>query len=358
MRKRFAVLVMVSQFLLLAAPVFADRITLKNGDRISGTIVKKDGERITIRTESAGTIEIKWEAVSAIEAENVLYLELEDGSKFSGTVENTDEGLRVIPKNEAPVPIPKDQIAAIRNEDQDAAYQAQILEKADGSFFNRWSGSADVGFSLTTGNSRTRSLTFATKGERVSEKDKVSLYAKGIQASNSTAGISVTTAQAFWIGGRYDRNIDEKSFVFGIADLEYDRPQQLNLRAVAGGGFGYRWIRTDRTKFDLFGGATFNREYFENADNRSSAEALIGEEFSFKITDTTTLEQKLEVFPSLSRAGTVRARFDASFVTALNTWLGWHVTVGDRFNSDPLPGKVRNDLLFSTGLRATFGKKD
>lgn len=358
MRKRFTAMVIAAQLLLLAAPALADRITLKNGDRITGTIVKKDGGKITIRTESAGTIQIKWEAVSTIEADNVLYVELKDGSKVAGTVEAVDEGLRVVGDEDGPLPVATDQITAIRNEDEEAAYQAQILEKEDGSLFKRWSGSADVGFSLTTGNAKTRSLNFATKGERVSEEDKISLYAKGVQASNSTTGTSVTTAQAFWFGGRYDRNINERTFVFGIADFEYDKPQQLNLRAVGGGGFGYRWIRTDRTELDLFGGATFNREYFDNADNRSSAEALIGEEFSFKITESTVLEQKLEVFPSLSRSGTIRARFDASFVTSLNSWLGWHVSVGDRFNSDPLPGKVQNDLLFSTGLRATFGKKD
>ncbi|QQS39978.1 MAG: DUF481 domain-containing protein [Acidobacteriota bacterium] len=358
MRKRFAALLLVTQIIVLAAPAFADRITLKNGDRITGTIVKKDGEKITIQTESAGTIEIKWDAVSTIEAENVLYVELKDGSKVAGKVETTDEGFRVTNDDDSELPVSLEQIKAIRNEEQEAVYQAQILEKADGSFFNRWSGSADVGFSLTTGNAKTRSLTFAARGERVSEKDKISVYAKGIQASNSTSGTSVTTAQAFWFGGRYDRNLSEKTFVFGKADFEYDRPQELNLRAVAGGGFGYRWIRSDRTKLDIFGGATFNREYYGGADNRSSAEALIGEEFEFKLTDISVFEQRLEVFPNISRPGTVRARFDASFVTSLNGWLGWHVSVGDRFNSEPLPGKVQNDLLFSTGLRATFGKED
>lgn len=356
MRRRFTALLIILQLAVLAGTALADRITLKNGDRISGTIVKKDGEKITIRTDSAGTIEIEWAAVAAIEADKKLYVELADGSRVAGTVTTTDSGLRVTGDAGARI-IARDQVAAIRNEEQETDYQAQLVEQEDDSIFSRWTGSADVGFSLTAGNAKTRSLTFGTKGERVSEDDKISLYAKGIQASNSTTGTSVTTAQAFWFGGRYDRNITDRTFVFGKADFEYDKPQRLNLRAVAGGGFGYRWIESERTKFEVFGGATFNREYFEGVDNRSSAEALVGEDLKFRITNSTILEQKLEVYPSLSRAGTVRARLDASLVTSLNSWLGWHVSVGDRFNSDPVPGKVQNDLLFSTGLRATFGKK-
>ena len=120
---------------------------------------------------------------------------------------------------------------------------------------------------------------------------------------------------------------------------------------------GYRWIRTDRTKLDLFGGATYNREYFSNGTRRNSAEALIGEELKFKLTNSSILEQRFVLYPNLSRGGEFRSIFDASVVTNLNKWLGWQVTIGNRFNSDPVPGAEKNDFLFTTGLRATFGNK-
>lgn len=335
----------------------ADQIFLKNGDRLTGRIISKDSDKITIETEAAGKVVIKWASVERIEADQVLTVELKDGSTLAGIIDSGDERLEVSTEEGKEITVAATEIAAIRNEREQAAYEAKLLEKADGSFFNRWTATADVGFSLTTGNSKTRSLNFGTRGIRQSEKDKLTLYARGVQSSNSTSGISVTTAQAIWFGGRYDRYLNKKTFIFGTADFEYDKPQQLNLRAVGGGGFGYRWMKNDHAEFDLFGGLTVNREYFDLAGNRTSAEALIGEELSLKFTKSTKLEQRFELYPSVSRAGTVRARFDASLVTALNSWLGWHVSVGDRFNSDPVPGNVQNDLLFSTGLRATFGKK-
>ena len=48
--------------------------------------------------------------------------------------------------------------------------------------------------------------------------------------------------------------------------------------------------------------------------------------------------------------------FDLGAVTALKKWLGWHVTASDRFLSNPLFGRQRNDLLISTGLRISFAK--
>jgi hypothetical protein len=37
----------------------ADTLTLKNGDRISGQIIKSDGKKITVKTEFMGTVEKK-----------------------------------------------------------------------------------------------------------------------------------------------------------------------------------------------------------------------------------------------------------------------------------------------------------
>ena len=352
-----AVLAVFLQLSLITVPVFADQIFLKNGDRISGEILKKEKDKISIKTDAAGTLEIKWEAVEKITADSDLVFEMKDGSKVEGSVVHSNGEIKVETAEGRTVDIDQAQLTAIRNRDLQDKYEAEAAEKADRSIFKHWSGSADVGFSLTAGNSDTRSLTFASRGVRETADDKLTLFAKGVQSSNSSSGIRVTTAEALWFGGRYDRNFDGKMFVFGTGNLEYDRPQHLNLRIVAGGGFGYKWIRSDRMKFNVIAGATLNREYFEDADNRTSAESLIGEDFMFKFTDRTRIEQRLEVYPSLSRAGTFRANLDASFVTALNSWLGWHVSLGDRFNSDPVPGAKTNDLLFSTGFRATFGKK-
>ena len=64
------------------------------------------------------------------------------------------------------------------------------------SFGDLWTGSADVGLSLTTGNSKTRTFTAGVHAARETVKDKITIYANAIQASNSTTGISQTSRQS------------------------------------------------------------------------------------------------------------------------------------------------------------------
>ena len=51
-------------FLGLASLGFADQITLKNGDRLSGTVVKSDGKTLVLHTAFAAAVTMKFAAVT------------------------------------------------------------------------------------------------------------------------------------------------------------------------------------------------------------------------------------------------------------------------------------------------------
>lgn len=339
-----------------ALNVFADQITLKNGDRITGKIIKKDGDKIVIETENAGTVTILWAAVEKVTSEAPLNLELTDGQTIKGTVATIDDKVEVETKDAGKVVVEKEKITVARNEDEQIKFVTERDRMLDPGFGDLWTGSADIGYSLTTGNSKTKAFTAGIRAARETTRDKISVYANAVQASNSTTGVNVTTAKAVWFGGRYDYNVNKKLFAFGSADFEIDEPQLLDLRMVFGGGFGYRAIRNERTQLDLFGGAAYNREYFKTGLRRNSAELLFGNELKHKINPRMNLTQRFVVYPNVSDFGRFRAQFDASLLTDINSWLGWHISIADRFNSDPVLGAQKNDLFLSTGLRVNFGK--
>ena len=238
--KRFLSFYSICILILLSfTSVFADQIFLKNGDRLTGTIIKKDGDSIIIKTESAGVIKILWSAVDKIIADKPVNIKLSDGQMIKGKVASKEgEKIQVQTQDAGIVEIEKKNIEVVRNEEEQANYEAEQNRVLNPSFGDLWTGSADVGFSLTSGNSDTKAFTVGARAARETTRDKISVYANAIQASNSTTGTSVTTAQAYWFGGRYDVNLNSKTFAFGTADFEYDKPQQLDLRAVFGGGFG------------------------------------------------------------------------------------------------------------------------
>ena len=143
-------------------------------------------------------------------------------------------------------------------------------------------------------------------------------------------------------------------FAFVFTDFDHDRFQQLDLRNVLGGGIGKHIIKTDTTTFDVFGGLSFNQEFFSTLTRRS-AEALAGEEFDKKLSTAFSIRERLEFYPNLTDTGQYRVVFDTAAITQLSKILSWQIDVSDRYLSNPILGLKGNDLLLTTGLRIAIG---
>ena len=356
MSKRIHIALVCFVLLGFCPNIFADQIVLKNGDRFTGKILKKDSDKIVLETESAGVVTVLWAAVEKIVSEQTLNIKLADGQLVKGTVTPDNDKLKVETKDAGTVTIEMAKIDIVRNEAEQLKFQEEQDRLLNPKFSDLWTGTADVGLSLTTGNSVAHAFTAGIRAARTTNRDRITVYANVIQAGNTTDGVSETTAKAIWAGGRYDYNVNPKLFVFGSADFEYDAPQLLDLRAVFGGGAGYRAIRTKRTQLDLLGGLAYNLEYFSTGEKRNSAEALFGNDLKFQINPRMKLTQRFTISPNLSDLGRFRTQLDVSLLTDINSWLGWHITLADRYNSEPAGTAVENDMLLSTGLRVNFGR--
>lgn len=165
-------------------------------------------------------------------------------------------------------------------------------------------------------------------------------------------GVSVATANAKRGGIAYNLNVTKKVFAFGLVDLESDQFQELDLRFAPAGGAGYHIIAADTTMLDLQAGASLDREFFSTGLNRTLGEGLLGQVLMHKFNKISTLQESLFFFP-----GSVsRINFDASMNTTIRKWLGWQISVSDRYLSAPVPGRKKNDVIFTTGARLTFAK--
>ena len=70
----------------------------------------------------------------------------------------------------------------------------------------------------------------------------------------------------------------------------------------------------------------------------------------------TALYQNMRFFPNLSDTGEYRLNFDLGANTRLARWLTWNVALSNRMLSNPVPGRQRNDLLYTTGIGVIFGR--
>ncbi len=332
-----------------AINVFADQITLKNGDRITGAIIKSDGTNLTVKTESMGEVTIVWADVQSVSSSDRLHIVLKDGRHLEGPITTADGNLQVETKS-GPVIAPKVEVASIRNPTEQALYEKSLHP----GLLQSWSGGANIGFGLTRGNSQTKNLALSFTAARKTSSDKLGLYANSVYATNDAPGaVPAVTANTVLGGIRYDRDFAARWFGFVGADFATDALQSLDLRTVLGGGLGFHAIKSDATTLDFLGGINYTRENYTTL-SRNFPAATLGEELSHKLTAGTVLTQRLGFFPDLQNTGEYRGRFDLATVTKISKWLGWQNAFGDVYVTNPPAGKKKNDIIFTTGLNVSF----
>ena len=356
----------IALILLASVPaVFADQITLKNGDHLTGTVVKSDGKTLVLHTEFVGDVTVQFAAITQITTDKPLHVVLSDGKTLVGPITTSDGKLEVTVKNGTAVDTSKDSVVAIRNDADQLAYEKSLHP----SLLEGWNGGANVGFSLTRGNSQTENLALAFNAARPTRTDKISLYSNVIYGTNQLATPS-TTANTEAGGIRYDRNINPRLFAFVSADFSSNALQDLNLRSVGSVGLGFHAIKSDKTTLDFLAGGNFTNENYTETiitDDTTTppttatvkvvhnfAALTLGEEFMHKLGKTTVVTEKLYFFPDLTKTGNYRGTFDLGLVTKISKWLGWQNQFGDIYVSNPPPGARQNDIVLTTGLNFSF----
>ena len=345
----------VLAIVVLAPTVFADQITLKNGDRLTGTIIASDAKTLVLKTEYADAVTIKWDFVQQIESAQPLYVGTKGGQVIVGPVTTSDSKFAVNTKEAGSVTVAKADVTSLRNADEEKKAEAALERLQHPRLADLWTGSLDTGLGLVRGNSESSNFSFGLNAVRASTRDKITFYTNSAFSRSTANRVTATTAQSIAGGVRYDLNISDKSFAFGTVDLFNDRFQALDLRTVLGAGGGYHAVKNARTTFDLLVGATFNREFFTTF-NRSSAEVLLGETFTHKFLASSAFNEALFFYPNLTSTGDFRSTLSLGLVTRLTRLLSWQTSFNDYYLSNPVPGKKTNDLLLSTGLRLTFGR--
>ena len=340
---------------LCSCAALADQITLKNGDRFTGTIEKSDDKQLVIRTEFAGEITVQWPAIQDIKSDQQLHVGLKGGQTVVGPVNTADGKIEVATKTAGNVEAPKENVVVMRSDAEQAAWE----KLQHPGLLEGWEGGVNVGFGLTAGNSETKNLALAFKGIRTGLHDKLTMYAGSVYATSATATPNVT-ANNNKGGIRYDRDITKRLFGFVNADFFTDALQDLNIRAVGGGGLGVHVIKSETTTLDFLGGINYTHENYTQVPPLTGhlvhnfVAATLGDTLTHKLGKNTELTQDAYFFPNFQSAGDYRATFDLGTVTKINKWLGWQNAFGDVYVTNPPFGKKKNDVVFTTGLNIAF----
>lgn len=346
----------------IAPALFADQITLKNGDRLSGTIVKSDGKILVLHTDFAGDVTVDFKAVTQITSDKEMRVRTSDKKTLVGPVTTSDGKIEVVTKNEGTVGVPLGNVTVIEE-------QADYEKLVHPGLLRGWNGGVNVGFSLARGNSETSNLALAVNAVHPTLNDKTTIYLSSIDTKNDLATPS-TVANLVTAGIRYDHDINPRLFGFVGADFMSNALQDLDLRSVYGGGLGFHAIKSDSTILDFLAGLNYTHETYSNGPlvtpvtvplaytsygiTHRFIALTLGEELLHKFGKSTVITEKLYFYPDLSNTGEYRATFDLGTVTKISKWLGWQNQFTDIYVTNPPLGAKKNDLILTTGLNFSF----
>lgn len=168
---------LVGVFLCLcSSAALADQLTLKNGDHLTGSVVKSDDKTLVLKTDYAGDVSIQWDAVTSIVSSQPLHLALKDGQTIVGIVNTTDNKFTVSTKDTGDVTAAKSEVIAVRDDAEQKTYDDQVERLRHPHLTDFWSALLDTGLSLTRGNSESLTFNINGKAARVTDRDKISVY--------------------------------------------------------------------------------------------------------------------------------------------------------------------------------------
>jgi hypothetical protein len=306
-----------------------DVVTLTNGDRITGEVIRFSRGRLEFKTDDAGTIYLEWDIIARLEANRLFEVVTSDGRRFLGQLgRGTDRSLAVVgPGGEISLPI------------ADITFMTPI----GASFWSKLDGSIDAGFSYTR-----------SSGVAQLNVNSSTVYRR--PATDARLSLSLTTTRLDEGGGRDDRGSLDLSyvryrwlrwFVSAGGRFESNESLGLRLRSQIVGVAGPRLVNSNRAQVLLGGGLAFNDERGVDVEPTRNLEALLALRTSYFTYDRpkTNLDVSFQYYPSLSNPGRQRLQLDASAKRELWKDFFLALNVYDTFDSrPPNPAAESNDV--------------
>lgn len=153
-----------------------------------------------------------------------------------------------------------------------------------------WKGDAELGVLNTTGNTKTRNIT--AKGKIVNDRDRWRHTFKAEVLNSSQDG--GTTAERYFVSGKSDLKLTEKSYTFGLLTYENDRFSGYDYRATETLGYGRNVIKRDTLALDLEVGLGARQSKISSTrENQNELLARLAGSLAWKISDSSTFSEDL-----------------------------------------------------------------
>ncbi len=338
--------------LLLLAPFAAieaqQRISLANGDRISGHLTRIEPDTWQFQFVG-GTAKLPADQITAFSSPDPIGVRLSDGTIAAATVSSSNGNLVLALNDGTARTVRLSELSAVGDATDLGALEPVHVDTFT-PFLRFWRATAGLGFSDKSGNSRARALTANGEIERKSPKDRINLsLGMSREQSRTAAGEFELTVSKFYGALRMDIFFTDRLFAFAETRQERDTFQDIDLRSNYNGGLGIQIVSTKTTdfRFSAAGGARI--ENFVANGTATSAVLTTGTEFR-QTFGPSAFAWKTSWAPNARDFGDYRLRSEANVTTSVYKGIGFRIGLLSEFDSTPQPGIKELDTLLTTTL--------
>lgn len=328
--------------LALVSSVFAqDRITLNNGDVLTGTIKTMASGKVTLDSPLLGEVTVPLAEIKDLTTKDMVDLQTVEGDLL---VKRRILGI---------------ESGKLRLEGATADLAIANLDKINPPSDPQpeWSGSMRVIGYWSDGNTDRRNGGFSIDAKRESQTDRFSFDASWLyseERDNTTNDWNLTQRRTGG-GMQYDYFLGKRWYALGTARVLGDTFADLDLRFSGGAGVGYTMIDNDDTMFLVETGLSYVNENYRSA---TPSEDYIAARFAYKLSQvlskSTKLQHSVEVFPSIEDADDVYLQARTEFVTNLTdsmiASLAWVLD----YDNTPAPAQERADNRIELSVGWSF----
>lgn len=323
---RFLCLFLLLAFSTSALAEKTDIVVMKNGDRITGEVKSMLRGKLQFSTDSMGTVHIDLADIETIISDTSQSVELADGQRFFGPLQKPDNS----------------DIVSIETEQGTVGVGTMdivTMYPVEAGFWDRLDIEASLGFSW----------------DKASEVGRYNLALNTVYRHPefiNFAGISseVTTQDGLDDTRRANANMSHikfkgnKRFISYFGQMESNYELGIDLRSLAGAGYGWNPLRSNHKLFLLTAGLSVNYEIPVEGESQTNLEAVgrLSYEY-FRYTDPErNLVTHVSVYPSLTDMGRWRADFSTDLRLEFVEDFFWVFNIYANFDSDPISEDASN----------------
>lgn len=350
---------LLSVFAYAADP--PDTLTLADGEKLIGHLVRSMAGSVTFHSDSAGDITIPWAKIKDFTASGryavipggVTFRRSDIDSKVKrGTLTLADQKVQVVTTAGQPAQtVPVGDIGYIIDE---AGYQKALHNPG---FAEDWKGAVSAGVSLIEATQKAETFSGSVHLVRaIPVEDWLAARYKTIVDFTASYGkvdqpsTPEVKTDLLHFGIEQDESFSPRTYALEQAAFDHNFSQGLTLQQTYSGGIGHSVLRSDKQTLDLKATMAYINQKFTVGPTKSLVGSVFGETYHRNISSTVKFDEQLTFIPAYNHPSDYSWNAGAGITMLLRKRFNLNISTLDTFLNDPPPGFKKNSFTFTTGI--------